>query len=328
MNFRFFIKSLAVILVLALSVPVGGGTEARAAVADKVIIVINDEVVTQAEFDRAFDQRKRYLEANFKGEELRRRLETTPSMLRDQLINAKLVVSLAKKQNIQIDQAELETAMNEIKGGFKTEGEFQQALNKRGTNMTEFEREIRDQMLARKLIEEEVTSKIIITPAELRDLFEKNKEAIVAPKRIKLRGITVKKTADRSNAESEKIANKLYSKARKSKDFEKIAKESSEGPYAAEGGDMGYVEQGQGLPPSIEAVVFKMKTGEVSEVMESEMGYHVFLAEEVEEPRSLGALGFDEVSELLRERLFMEKYQEDMVKWLEEKRKNAYISYK
>ena len=321
-NSRILIKCLIFIMAVSLTVPLG--TFSHAAVADKVIIVVNDEVITQREFDRAYAQIKNAYEANFKGEELQRRLAGANEGLKEQLINSKLAVSLAKKQDLKIDQDELEARINKIKAFYPTEEEFLKALNDRGTNLTEFEREIKDQMLAQKIVEQEVSANIVITPADVKDLYEKNKEQLVAPKRVKLRGILVRKTTERKDDDSKKMANKLRSKAKKPEDFAVVATESSEGPYAAEGGEMGYVVPGQMLP-EIDEVIFNMKTGQVSDVLETDVGYHIFLAEEVEEPRNLA---YDEVSDFLREQLFMKRFQEDLVKWLQEKRKNAYISYK
>ena len=72
-----------------------------AAMVDKVIVVVNDEVVTQREFDRIFIPVKQSYEANFKGPELKKRIEAARKGLLEQLINSKLAVSLAKKAKIK-----------------------------------------------------------------------------------------------------------------------------------------------------------------------------------------------------------------------------------
>ena len=179
-------------------------------------------------------------------------------------------------------------------------------------------------MLAQKIVEQEVSSKIVISPSDTRELYEKNKDQLIAPKRVKLRGMLVRKSAERDDAESKKLAKKLRSQVKKPEQFAAIAIESSEGPYAAEGGEMGYVTPGEMLP-AMDEVVFNMKTGQISDIVETEIGYHIFLAEEVEDSR---ALSFDEVNDFLKEQLFMRQFQEDLVKWFQAKRKNAYISYK
>ena len=104
----------------------------------------------------------------------------------------------------------------------------------------------------------------------------------------------------------------------------KLAREKSEGPFAESGGDMGYVVQGQ-LLDEMDQTIFSMKKGETSDVVETQVGYHIFLVEDIQEPRPYELA---EVNDFLKDQLHRKKFQENLIEWLEEKRKNAYISYK
>jgi parvulin-like peptidyl-prolyl isomerase len=314
-----YIKYVAVSLfVLAVC------SSAYAAMVDKVIVVVNDEVVTQREFDRMFIPIKESYEANFKGVELERRVEAARKGLLEQLINSKLAVSLAKKAKIKVNEDELQNRIDNVKGYYQTEEEFLQALDDKGTNLTEFKKEIRDQMLAQQLVQQEISSKIVITPGDLQDLYNKNKDKLVAPHTVKVRGIMIRKPEVAGDESGRKKMEAIVKELKKGKDFSTLAKEKSEGPYAQNGGDMGYVPKGQTLP-EIDNAIFSLKKGEVSEMVESPVGYHVFMAEEIKEERPLE---FEEVSEFLRQQLYGKRFQEELVTWLEEKRKDAYISYK
>ncbi len=296
-----------------------------AAVIDKVIVVVNDEVVTQREFDRMFEPVRQNYEQNFKGEELEKRLTMARKGLLEQLINSKLAISLAKKEKVEIDETELAARIDKIKAFYPDEKEFLKALSDRGTNLTEFERDMREQMLAQKIVEQEVAGKIVITPVEVSDLYEKNKEKMVSPHSVKLRGIMVRRQEGDAEAGKQKAA-KLAAKAKKGKgkDFAELAKNESEGPFADRGGDMGYVVKGQ-MVQEIDDVVFDLKKGQISDVVETQLGYHIFFVEDIQESRPLE---FDEVSDFLKNQLYKRKFEAELVKWLEDKRKNAYISYK
>ncbi|MGB2630101.1 MAG: peptidylprolyl isomerase [Candidatus Omnitrophota bacterium] len=296
---------------------------AYAGVVDKVIVVVNDEVITQREFDRAFEQMKQTYETNFEGDELNRRLEEAKKMLLEELINAKLVVSLAKEAKVEIDEEKLKERIESIKSYYASEDEFLRALSAKGTNLTEFEKELREHMLGQKLIQKEVASKIIITPSDIQELYEKNKEQMVIPKRVKVRGIMVRKNAQDDGTSQKKIQ-EVAKDLQKGRKFEKLAKEQSEGPYADSGGDMGYITPGQMLP-EIDEVLFSLKKGESSEIIETHIGYHIFKVEDAEESK---IAEFAEVSEFLREQLFMKRFQDSLNEWIIEKRENAYISYK
>ncbi|MBR9703245.1 hypothetical protein GOV10_04360, partial [Candidatus Woesearchaeota archaeon] len=145
-NLRILAKCLVFVMTLAFIIP--QGTLSHAVVVDKVIIVVNDEVVTQREFDRAHAQMRNEFEKRFRGEDLNKRLEAAPEIVKEQLINSKLAISLAKKKKLKIDKDELNERIDKIKAYYPTEEVFLQALNERGTNLTELEREIEDEMLA------------------------------------------------------------------------------------------------------------------------------------------------------------------------------------
>ncbi|MGD2278603.1 MAG: peptidylprolyl isomerase [Candidatus Omnitrophota bacterium] len=311
-------------LLSALICAIFNGALSVAEMVDKVIVIVNDEVITQREFDRAFLPVQQSFQARFKGEELKSRLEEVKGQLLEQLINSKLIVSLAKKQDIKIDEKELNEKIESVKSYYGTEDDFLLALSSKGTNLTEFEREIREQMLGQKLVEKEVSSKIVVTPAEIKDLYNKNKDRLVIPKRIKARSIMIRKGSGAEERAARDKINRVVRDLKKGRKFEKLASEESEGPYADNGGDMGYVSPGQMLP-EIDEVLFSLDKGQVSDVVETSIGYHVFLVEEIEDSR---VAELAEVSDYLREQLFRKKFEENLVKWIEEKRKNAYISYK
>jgi len=147
---------------------------------------------------------------------------------------------------------------------------------------------------------------------------------MIAPKQAKVRTIMVRKTDDRKDEDSRKKMESILPKAKKTDDFASLAKEESEGPYSDEGGDMGYIMPGQTVD-EIDSVIFSLTKGEVSDVVETPIGYHIFYIEDMREPRTLELA---EVSDFLREQLFMRKFQEELVKYLKENREKAYISYK
>lgn len=300
-----------------------GGSILTAEVVDKVIVVVNDEVVTQREFDRAFFPVKQNYEANLQGEELERRLEEVRKIFMEQLIDAKIAVSLAKKENIEIDEAKLQERIGMIKSYYGSEEAFLQTLSEKGTNLTEFKKEIKDQMMAQEIVEKEVASKIMIAPAEITDLYEKNREKLVSPYRVRLREIMVRKDDNAPKKAGRKIRS-IRAKIEKGADFSELAKEHSEGPYADNGGDMGYVMRGQ-LLEEMDNAIFSTKKGENTGIVETKVGFHIFMIDDIEEPRRLE---LEEVSDFLREQLFRRRFEQNLLKWLAEKRKNAYIAYK
>ena len=300
------------------------GNISSAEVLDKVIVKVNSEVITQREFDRVFIPVKTNYEANFKGEELEKRIEEVRGSILQQLINTKLAVSLAKKQKVKIDESELQSRIDKIKSYYGADETFLQALGEKGTNLSEFKSEIREQMMAQKIVEQEVASRIVVTPAEINDIYQKNKEKMVTPRRAKIRGILIRKKEGTADDTAKSKMDEVYAKLEKGRNFNTLAKNYSEGPYAEKSGDMGFVVPGQ-LMKEMDTAIFSTKKGNTTDIVETRLGYHVFLVEDIEEPKNLQ---LEEVSDFLRGQLFKKKFEEALKKWLEEKRKNAYISYK
>jgi parvulin-like peptidyl-prolyl isomerase len=321
-------RQMAMISALVAVMLVAGALPAKVSAdeaMDRIVIVVNDEVVTQREFDRVFLPIKRNIEENFTGSDMQAELKEAEAGVKDHLINAKLATSLAKKNNISIDEEELEKRIETIKRAYYgSEQEFLMALKERGTNLSEFEKEIRDQMLAQKLVREKVSDNIDVTPGEIKELYDAHKHEMVAPEQVLVRTIMVRKQKERSDADSRKKIEDLRGKAMRGEDFSALAREMSEGPYAGEGGNMGYVAAGQTVP-QIDEVIFALEEGGISEVVETPIGYHIFLVDEKAESRMME---LSEVNDFIRQQIFMQKFQQELAKYLEEQRRLAYISFK
>ncbi len=105
-------------------------------------------------------------------------------------------------------------------------------------------------------------------------------------------------------------------------DFSVLAKKYSEDTSAAKGGLSDWIPQGT-MIPAIDEVIFSQKVGELSDIIETPMGYHLFRVEEKQEGyrRSL-----DEVRDEIRNELYAKKSEERFYDWMQDLKSNAYIS--
>lgn len=127
-----------------------------------------------------------------------------------------------------------------------------------------------DQALARSL-EEELQKKIRIDDAAVKKYYEENRDRYVTPEKIEARHILVD-----SKAEAEEILAKI----RAGGDFAELAREKSKCPSADKGGDLGWFERGK-MDPAFEQAAFKLKKGEVSDVVKTSFGYHIIKVENI-----------------------------------------------
>lgn len=127
-----------------------------------------------------------------------------------------------------------------------------------------------------------------ITDQQVEDYYEENREMFKQEKEVRARHILFKLAQNAPVEEEEKVkekASRVLEKARAGGDFAKLAKKYSEGPTAPKGGDLGYFSRGQMAKPFEEAS-FKLKKGEISELVRTRFGYHIIKVEDVKEART------------------------------------------
>ncbi len=137
-------------------------------------------------------------------------------------------------------------------------------------------------ILVSKLVEVEVDKKVSLGSDEALKYYEANKEKFMSPLLLRVSHILV-----RTEKEAWEIKNQLASGA----DFEELARKRSMDNTASRGGDVGFFQKGQ-LIPEFEEVAFKLKKGQVSDVLKTQFGYHVLKLTDRAEPalREFGSM--------------------------------------
>ena len=137
---------------------------------------------------------------------------------------------------------------------------------------------------------------------QISDYYEDNIERYKEKKQVKARHILFRLDKDAAEEEVNKVkekALKVLKEAQKGEDFAGLAKKSSEGPTAKDGGDLGYFSEGQMVKPFEEAA-FKLKKGEISELVRSDFGFHIIKIEDIQPAKTKG---FEEVRKQITEAL-------------------------
>ena len=121
-------------------------------------------------------------------------------------------------------------------------------------------------------VEKKVTAGLTVSDQEIRRFYEVNRDMLSRGPRVRashiLCGVSAKDTAEEKRKAREKAAG-LLKKVRGGGDFARLARENSSCPSSAQGGDLGYFGKGDMVPP-FEKAAFALKTGEVSDVVESQ----------------------------------------------------------
>lgn len=135
------------------------------------------------------------------------------------------------------------------------------------------------------------SSKVQVSEKEIEDFYRLQRETrFHQPIAVRLSHILFRISAGADLKQNEMArlrAETVLREARAGKDFSQLAKEYSEDPSATKGGDVGFFTQGQLLPP-LDQAAFALRKGEISNIVETSLGYHILKVEETREGRTKG----------------------------------------
>ena len=282
------------VLALALWLPTACGAQAAAPVPsergqriDGVAAVVNDEVVLASEVDEQlylFLQQSRSRPDSAEVAQLRREIL-------DRMIDEKVIVIEAKKQNVSVSDAELDKNVNDAIADVRTrlgsEAAFKSELAKEGITEEDLRKRYRDdasrQMLASALLRKQL-GKVEVTPAEAEAYFAAHPAEF--PKRsptirVQLVQIPVEPdSAARGVLRRKAVA--TLARLRKGEPFSRLAQELSDDVgTASNGGDLGWFKKGQ-LDSTFEEAAFKVPVGQISGVITTPYGFHLIKVEEAD----------------------------------------------
>ena len=212
----------------------------------------------------------------------------------NELINNQILVTHASHSRITASEAEIDAKVGELKSPYSPE-EFQKKLGEQGLDNDGLRRQVRENIILTKLINKDIISHINVTDAEIAAYYEKNKANFnVAETTYHIAQIEVTPHPDaeirnlknddaKTAAAAEHKIQALYEGLMRGEDFGTVAQEYSEDPSTATGGgDMGFIPASN-LNAALKQVVNSLKVGQISPVIRSNIGFHIFKLLGVEE---------------------------------------------
>ena len=261
-----------------------------AAPVEGVVAVVGDELVLKSELD---EQVAFYvMQAQIDPADTAKVNEARREIL-GRMIDAKVIVSEARKRKMTVSKEELDKAVDdavkEVKTRMGSEEKFKQELEKEGLTelklRSKYRQELDSQLLAMKLVEKEVRSKIKTTDQEVDSFYTDRKQDLPKkPVEVTLAQIVILAKADSA------VENKARDKAQQILDsihvghsFEQLAAQYSEDPSAENGGDVGVVRKGE-FEENFEKAALALQPDQVSDLVRSRFGYHIIkMAEKSDE---------------------------------------------
>jgi peptidyl-prolyl cis-trans isomerase C len=206
----------------------------------------------------------------------------------DDMIGYKLLVQEAKTRKVVVPDADIEAQVAQIRGQFPDQQQFEQALAAQKMTVQDVRDDARSELSVEKLIEAEIGTKIGVTPEAISDFYKNNQDKFQQGPRVRASHILIQvaPNADAPTKQQAKVkAEGILKDLKGGKDFATAAKENSQDPGSAPtGGDLGFFEQGQ-MVPQFEQAAFALKPGQMSELVETQFGYHIIKVAEKQDAR-------------------------------------------
>jgi peptidyl-prolyl cis-trans isomerase SurA len=243
--------------------------------ADRIVAVVNDEVVTYYELrtrlDSALSQLKR------QGTPLPPR-EVLEQQVLERLVMDKVQLQYAKETGLRVDDAQLEQALQRIAAGNKMSlAQFRQALEKDGIVFAKFREDIREEMTIARVREREVENKIVISEGEIDNYLSGESAKGVGGEEYQMAHILLRAPESASPEQIQKLKLKteqVLDRLKKGDDFGQVAAAYSDAPDGLKGGDLGWRTLDR-LPAIFAEAAPKLKAGDVSPILRSSNGFHL-----------------------------------------------------
>lgn len=270
-----------------------------------VVARVNGQPIAKAELERAI----RNLELNAGGNvPPERRAEIYRGVL-DQLIDVKLLEQEAAARNIKATDEEVARGISEMKAQAPDQESFTKALSARQMTESDLQSEARQRLTVDKLLVAEVEPKAAVGTEDIEAFYKSNPQFFMQPEAVRASHILVKIEPGADDAAKQAARAKAADVLKQVKaggDFAALAQQHSQDGSAAGGGDLGFFPRGQ-MVKAFEESAFNMKPGQVSELVESEFGFHII---KVTDYRSARTVPLAEVNDRIAVALRQQKQQE------------------
>lgn len=304
--------------------PYGGNT------VEEIIARVNDQIITSSDYAQA--EKELDDEMHQHGATMQQISEAHKDLLRN-MIDQQLWLSKGKELGVT-GETELINRLNEIRKQYNLGSleDLQKAAEQQGVSYEDFKANIRNQIITQEVMRDEVGRRITITPGEAERYFEEHKQQYEQPESERLSEILVSTGTPGADGQDDPAkvaaakakADDIEAKLKAGADFAELARTSSEGQTAAQGGDLGTYKRGQ-LAKVFEDDTFGLKTGAVTEPIRTRQGFVIF---KVVQHIPGGVPAFKDVEQQVEESYYESKMEPAIREYLTKMREDAYIEIK
>jgi peptidyl-prolyl cis-trans isomerase C len=246
----------------------------------------------------------------------------------EQLIVQELLWQEAQRREFVAPVDDVEQQLQKMKSGFDSEMAFLFKIKEGGFTEATYREDIRQQRSAQRMVNDGIAPDIEISAEDVQKFYAENIDRMSSPEQVRARHILISPKSD--DEEGKRLARQKVAAIQKElqggASFALVAMESSEGPSATSGGDLGFFGRGQ-MVPAFETAAFALKPGEVSDVVETQFGYHIIKLEERREGQTVSVEeAADKIRDYLRQQRLQSEVETLLTKLREESEVEIYLN--
>ncbi len=276
------------------------------AFASKIVAFVNNEVITDYDVTAYISMNKFQLEDRFSGKELEEKLNEVKSQALDNLIEDKLIISLARKMGMMIKPEYIQQRIDEIRNRFPNEAEFEKHLSKSGFSRDDLYKRIEQQLLTMEMINQQVRSKIYISPREVTEFYAKHAQEFM---KQEMREVLALRLG------SKQEVNRAMALLNTKVAFTDVQKEFNSEI------NLGFVGKDT-LKDDLEKAIFSLNEKEFSQPIKQEDEFYIFYIDKIEPSRSFT---LKEAQAQIRDIIWRDKMEIELSEWIKDLKSKAKI---
>ena len=292
-----------------------------------VRVIVNGEIITEFDIRREVANAFQIAREKYGEEGLQRKEREIISKGIDELIDRKILVQEAKK--VVLADPEKAEAIEKnldafVKGAVEEVGsvyKYYELAHKQGINPLKKRAELKEDLLIEEIMRDNVYRKIVVTPKGIKRYYQEHTDEFTREGSLSFRHILLMFSRYETKEDAKSAAEDILNRLKSGEEFGDMAKEYSRGPHSDEGG-LWETDEVKDFRKDLVAKISNLKEGEISPIIDSSFGHHIFKIEEIIPTQTLS---FQQAQNEIRNMLFREEFVKKRKEYLRKLRKDVVI---
>ena len=315
----FFCPAFILLVLFVFTAP----ATASAEIVDRIVAIVNDDIITLSELNRAVRPYEDKLDDSGYSQEKKKALmyKLRQDML-TRLVDQKITDQEVKKLGMTVSDEEVDQAIERLKGSrMMTQEDLEAALEKEGLTYNAYREKLREEILRPRLINHSVKSKVIITDEDIKAYYDAHPELYAGERKIYLRNILIAEGIPGADVLLQEKKDEVTGALGAGAPFAQVAARYSQAPNGPDGGDLGLFSLST-LSPEIRQAVKGLAAGAHSAFIKTDSGYQMFYVESVE---AASQIPLETVSSEISRKLYSEIAEQKFNTWIESLREKSHV---